>query len=102
MLDQNKRYSVKGYRGVAFYFYGYPKKWEPWTSLQMDPETGEEYEEDTGEGEWVEDQANGRVLMVMVGDDRKHEVDESDCTPLDDGAYCPSCGQIGCTAYSNV
>jgi hypothetical protein len=33
----------------------------------------------------------------MVGDDRKHTVDVDDLTELADGAYCHSCGQIGCT-----
>jgi len=39
----------------------------------------------------------GRVVVVMVGDDREHTVDPEDLTRLDDDAYCAECGQIGCT-----
>lgn len=38
----------------------------------------------------------GRAVVVMVGDDRKHEVPESACTTLARKAYCGECGQIGC------
>lgn len=97
-LDQDARYRVAGWDGIAFYVHGFPKVWEPYMALCEDPETGQEYEEDTGEGEWTEqDEACGRVLVVMVGDDTKREVDIADLTPLDDLAYCASCGQIGCT-----
>lgn len=90
------RYSVKGYGGVAFYLHSYPKVFEPYTALLVDEETGEEYEEDTGEGEWVEDKTSGMVIAVMVGDDRKHTIDVSDLEPISDDDYCSSCGQIGC------
>ena len=33
------------------------------------------------------------VIMTMVGDDRKHEIDVDDISPLNEGEYCPECGQ---------
>jgi len=38
----------------------------------------------------------GRVVVVMVGDDREHVVDPEDLTRIEDDAYCWSCGQVGC------
>lgn len=71
-------YTVKGWRGIAFYVLG----WET------------EPDEDT---EWSGYEARtGQVVVVMVGDDKHHVVDESDITPLDRKAYCGVCGQIGC------
>lgn len=93
---KSARYAVKRFPGVAFYFAGYPQRWEPYTYFDTDPETGAEVECESDEGEWVDDD-NGRCLMVMVGDDQKYEVDERDCTEIDDDAYCHECGQIGCT-----
>ena len=72
-------YSISGWgAGIAFYVLG----WET------------EPDEDT---EWTGVEARtGRVLAVMVGDDMRHRVDPEDLTPLDRGAYCGSCGQVGC------
>jgi hypothetical protein len=98
MLDMDARYSVRGrsWEGVAVRISGFPKRWEPFTSLVVDDETGDEHEVDTDEGEWVEqDESCGRVIVVMVGDDQRHEVDVGDLTPLA-GPVC-SCGQIGCS-----
>lgn len=96
-LDQDARYAVKGWKGIAFRIYGFPKRWEPETAIIPDHDTGEDVEIETGEGEWIEqDESCGRVLVVMVGDDRRHEVDVEDLTPLAEDAYCGSCGQIGC------
>ena len=39
----------------------------------------------------------GYAVVVMVGDDTKRRVRVEDCTPLKRWAYCPECGQIGCT-----
>lgn len=96
-LDYDTRYRVAGWKGIAFRFAGFPTRWEPTTTLVEDPETGETWEADTGEGEHVEQDAScGRVLVVMVGDDKRHEVDVGDLSPLADGEFCGCCGQIGC------
>ena len=96
-LDLDARYAVRGWKGIAFRIWGFPQVWEPNTALVVDDETGEESEEDTGEGEWIDGEDHGRVIVVMVGDDRKHEVDTEDLTKIDEDAYCHSCGQIGCS-----
>lgn len=71
-------YTVRGYKGVAFYVLG----WE----TQPDEDT-----------DWSGYEARtGRVLAVMVGDDHRHSVDPDDLEPLDPKAFCRSCGQIGC------
>lgn len=71
-------YAVRGYRGIAWYVIG----WE------VEPD------EDT---EWsgIENRT-GRVVCVMVGDDRRKAFDPKDVAPLDRRDYCGVCGQIGC------
>jgi hypothetical protein len=81
---QDRRFTVDGYRGIAFYFV------ESETVADEDTYwTGYEVE-------------TGNAVMVMVGDDRKHSIDPDEVTELADDAYCPECGQIGCTAYRLV
>jgi hypothetical protein len=65
-------------KGIAFYALG----WET------------EPDEDT---HWsgIENRT-GRVVVVMVGDDRHFAEDPEDLTPLDREAYCGECGQVGC------
>ncbi len=72
-------YAVAGYRGVAWYLYG----WE----LQPTEDT-----------EWSGlEERTGRVIAVMVGDDRRFTFEPDELTPIPDLDYCASCGQIGCT-----
>ena len=42
------------------------------------------------------DDGDGRCVVVMVGDDRKHVVDADDCVEIAREAYCGECGQMGC------
>ena len=72
-------YTVAGYRGVAWSVYG----WET---------------QPTEDTEWdgIEERT-GRVVCVMVGDDRRFTFEPDEVTPLNDEDYCASCGQIGCT-----
>lgn len=104
-LDRKARYKVKGHEGIAFFIRGFPERWEPYTALvecsdedcDCHEDENELHEEDTGEGEWVEqDETCGRVIVTMVGDDGKHEVDIEDLTKLKGDEYCHSCGQVGC------
>jgi len=73
-------YRVSGYDGVAWHVYG----WET------------EPDEDT---EWsgIENRT-GKVVCVMIGDDRRFTFDLDEIVPINEEEYCPSCGQIGCTA----
>jgi hypothetical protein len=87
---------VRGFSGVACVVLGPEKVWEPCMCFVTDPETGEEFEEECpGEGEWV-DGDGSRLRVVMVGDDHVYTVDADDCTPIDEDAFCVSCGQMGC------
>lgn len=80
--DPDARYSVAGYGGVAFSYFG--------DETQPDEDT-----------EWSGFEVpTGRVVMVMVGDDHRFSIDPADCTVLSDDDYCPGCGQIGCKAYA--
>ena len=81
-LDHNSRYTVEGYRSIAFYLLGY--------ELIRD----EDYEWTGIEYENVDN-----VRVVMVGDDYVYTVPTEDITPISDDEYCPECGQIGCEAY---
>lgn len=71
-------YSVEGYRGIAWRVLG----WE----LEADEDT-----------EWSGYyNQTGRVLAIMVGDDRVFDFEPSELTKLDELDYCHVCGQIGC------
>jgi len=71
-------YKVRHGSGVAWYVLG----WET------------EPDEDT---EWSGyENRTGRVVCVMVGDDRHFTFDPDDITPLARKDYCGECGQMGC------
>ena len=80
-MELGTRYRVDGWSaGIAWSYHG--------------PETAPD--EDTV---WTGiEEPTGRVLMIMVGDDRVFAVDPEDCSPLADEDYCHECGQVGCTA----
>jgi len=80
-IETGDCYAVAGYGGIAFRIIGF--KTEEITCWH----TGEVLDE-------VEDP--DVVIAVMVGDDRRHEVDVSDLLPLAEGEFCSCCGQIGC------
>jgi hypothetical protein len=71
-------YTVDGYRGVAWYVFG----WET---------------RPTEETEWdgIEERT-GQVVCRMIGDDRYFLFDPEEITPLAREEYCGECGQIGC------
>jgi len=94
-MNNDTVYRVRNWPAVAVRVVGYPQQWEPDMCLMTDDD-GNEWEEETGEGEWVDDTECGDVLVVMVGDDRKHRVAKTDLLPLDELDYCTECGQIGC------
>jgi len=72
-------YKVEKYVGVAWYVLG----WET------------EPDEDT---EWTGiENRTGRVVMIMVGDDRRFVFELDEVTALAREEYCSECGQIGCT-----
>lgn len=75
-------YSVRAWRGIAWHVLG----WE--TAPDEDTEWSG-YEPRTG-----------KVVIVMVGDDRHFTCDEDELTPIQKDEYCPGCGQIGCRAYA--
>ena len=71
-------YRIDGYRGIAWVVYG----WET---------------EPTEETEWSGlEERTGRVVCVMVGDDKRFAFDPTEVHPLADLDYCAECGQIGC------
>ena len=77
-IDFDAHYKVRGYAGIAFFLLG----WET------------EPDEDT---EWSGmENRTGKVIAVMVGDDRRHAIDKEDLTLLEEDKFCRSCGEIGC------
>lgn len=72
-------YRVEGYGAVAWYVRG----WE----TEPDEET-----------EWTGiEERTGRLVCVMVGDDKRFTFEPSEVTPINRADYCGECGQIGCT-----
>ena len=85
--ETDDRFTVDGWSaGIAWYCAG--------------AEMVDEYDEETGENvtEWSGYQVpTGRVLMVMIGDDRTFPTDPEDVTLLPELDYCAQCGQVGCS-----
>jgi len=53
--------------------------------------------EPTEETEWTGyAEKTGRVVAVMIGDDRHFVFEPEDIHPLEREEYCGVCGQIGC------
>jgi hypothetical protein len=94
-IDFDAHYRVAGWPAVAFVLLGWSGEWEPTMCLCTDDE-GHEWEEpsDDGEGEWIADYST--VVAVMVGDDRRHDVDVSDLELISEDGFCRDCGQVGC------
>lgn len=106
-FDFKARYRVKGFGGVAFRAVEFPKVWEPYLTLVNCRDSHDEcwpvldecpgHECDMGEGEWVDGwEELGKVVCIMVGDDRRWTFDIDTLEPLKDSEYCHECGQIGC------
>lgn len=87
--------TVEGYSGVAWRIVGWEQVWEPITYLATDDD-GNEWEEDSGEGEWIDSPDCSRIVAIMVGDDRKFTFDVSDVSAITSDDYCADCGQVGC------
>ncbi|MDO8611132.1 MAG: hypothetical protein Q7R95_11455 [bacterium] len=79
-IDFDAHFKVKQYRGISFYLLG-------WKANEVE---NEEFQEIELEADY------STVIAVMVGDDRKHEIDIDDLEPLAEEEFCHSCGQIGC------
>lgn len=71
------------FAGVALWYLGPATELAPILYDELD----EEYEQ-------VE--IEGTSEVVMVGDDQVHRVSTEDLTAVDEGEYCPGCGQVGC------
>ena len=81
-------YRVKGEGAIAWRILGWetePGPCEQWIDGEYcyDPEP--------------EPVRTGRVVAIMVGDDRHFAFDPDDLIPISREAYCGECGQIGCT-----
>ena len=77
--EYDSAYTVEGYRGIAWRIWGWqtePDADTVWTGMEN---------------------RTGQLVCVMVGDDRAFLFDPDELTPLDELAYCGSCGQVGCT-----
>lgn len=96
--DTDLTYSHPDFAGIALRLRGWVQRWEPQLyEVLVEPEDDEPWVDlvENGDGEMVDDPEGGMVRVVMVGDDREHEVHVGDLTPISDDDVC-SCGQIGC------
>ena len=91
-LDFDARYRVEHMPGVAWRLIKY---------VPIEVEEQYSYVDDDGDtiydSVFVEDINPNMVIAIMVGDDRKHEIDVDDLILIDEDDYCHECGQIGCT-----
>ena len=90
-FDFDAAYRVTGYRGIAWHAISYKKEHDFVPVFEEDGEY-------TGHVDYEEFEDKTKVVCVMVGDDREFTFYTDELTKLDEGDYCPSCGQIGCTA----
>lgn len=89
-IDLDARYRVNGYDGIAWWLEGYVR------TPRVDSETDELVCDWLGECDDAYDIDTTRVVAIMVGDNRRHEIDIDDLELIADDAYCSCCGQIGC------
>lgn len=109
-IEAGATVTVEGYRGVAFRVDGWAEinvpimclalacagcgnvgEHEHWCDVV---EFTEEVEVESDEWETTEDQS--RVVVHMVGDDRRFTVEVEAVEVLAEDGYCHGCGQIGC------
>lgn len=81
-LSTNLTYTHPSFGGVALSFVGYKE------TANEDTEWSGYYDVD-----------ESTAIVIMVGDDRRHEVDADELVELPEDGYCPGCGQIGCGHY---
>jgi hypothetical protein len=95
-LDFSAFYRVKGSPGSAWTIR--PLMVVDGCDGHEDPDhpDGGYYCDEPGVGCLEERQADDAVIAVMVGDDRKHEIEVSELEVIGDDEFCRSCGQIGC------
>lgn len=97
-LDLDAHYTVEGYNGIVFYLLGYVERTD---ECQGHPDDGE-FDGPVGESFYCDGSCeepapdHDWVRAVMVGDDRVHEVEASELTPIPDDEHVCSCGQRGC------
>lgn len=92
--NRDTTYTAEQFAGVALRWVGYAQTWLP---VQVDVGEDDDHpvwvDDPDGEVEWGDEPEWSRV--VMVGDDRVHVVETAELRPLDEGAYCSECGQVG-------
>lgn len=104
-LDTNARYRVDGQEGIAFRLLGWAlaaEDPEPFLVCDLPADILDDHEHDDAcwalPDEVEVTESDTWVRVVMIGDDRVHEVEYTDLHPLRDEESCSGCGQIGCTA----
>lgn len=73
-------FKVRGHGGVAWYVLGWevaPDEDTEWSGIM---------------------ERTGKVVCIMVGDDRRFVFDRDELTKLARKDYCGDCGQTGCTS----
>jgi len=93
---KGRHYKVAGYPPVAWYVAGREVEIEQEDYIICDEEDCDHLGSELC---WIINEREvftGNLLMVMVGDDRRHVIDPCDLIEISDEDYCLSCGQIGC------
>lgn len=98
-LDTTVTYKVDGFRGIAFRLKGWDKTYPlpEFVLVCDDDECDHEKVECRTWEEQEPEESDTWVRVVMVGDNIVHVVEYADLTPLEEGASCAECGQIGCS-----
>ena len=71
-------YAARGWRGIAWHVLG-------WETVPDEDTEWSGYETRTG-----------RVVAIVVGDDRRFAFEPDELEPIAAADYCDGCGQIGC------
>jgi hypothetical protein len=79
-------FTVDGWDGIAWRAIEYKKMH---VELIDDEWVDNAYSEPIENTDWI--------VAVMIGDDRRHEIEVSEITMIDDDDYCSECGSMGCT-----
>lgn len=81
-------FTVDGVVGVAWRAIKY-KQVPVIDPEQIDYDDAPDFIEEIDDKDWI--------IAVMVGDNRRHEIEVSEITMIEDDDYCSQCGQVGCS-----
>lgn len=88
-------FSCNAYQGVSFRVVGREITFDSEFVTICDEENCDHVEDYCYE-EIISEIFTGKLIIVMVGDDKEYVVDSEDLEQINEEDFCHGCGQVGC------